>query len=208
MSLVRAGVQISEPPEVLDPAEIANRLNKIGRAVRTAAIDHMRETFNLSRPVLGLYMVLNRARASNLAASVRFRLKGVPLEFFNPRIEMRPVPIHTRRGTRVQRLPHVIVKRYTKRGAHVIPGAFPLRQRTTGRFKAGSDRIRKRISAAREKLTRMRFYVFPQRYLYGDLLPFVKNLATDRLAIDFRNTVRTTRRGQRVLRAGRPPSPE
>lgn len=189
MSLVKARLEQGPAPEVLSPGQIANRLNKIGREIRSAGISKMRETYNLSRNALAPYIVLRRASYSNLSASLQFRVRALPIEAFKPRVEMRPVQIKTRRGTRVQKLPHVLLQRYVGKAAKVIPSAFPLRQRRTGRLKSG-EQVRRRISKLRGRLTRLRYYVFPERYLFGKLLPHLKSLAGAAIGVQFRNAVR------------------
>lgn len=198
MSLVRARLIADPLPEMLSDSQIASRLNKIGRQIRTAGIAKMRETYALSRNAIAPYLVLRRASPGRLYASLQFRARAVPIEAFKPRVEMRPVEIKSRSGTRIQRLPHILLNRYVGKAPKLIPGAFPLRQRNTGRLRSG-EKVRKRTSRARGKLTPLRYYVFPERYLNDELLPHLQRLAGPALQISFRNVLRKRTARGRVL---------
>lgn len=206
--MIGARLEVKPELEVVSRSQVASRINRVARATRTDAIAKMRETYNLSRNALAPYLVLSRASPTNLGAALRFKAKAIPLEAFKPRVEMRPTQIQTRRGVRTQRLPYILLNRYVGKAPKVIPGAFPLRQRTTGRLRSG-EKVRKRTSKARGKLTYLRFYLFPQRYLFGTLLPYLRDRANGALVENFRYLVRArTGRGFRELRAGIPPSQE
>lgn len=206
MSLINGRLEVSGELETISRSQVASRINKVARAARSDGIAKMRETYNISRNSLSPYLVLNRASPSKLEASLRFKIKAVPIEAFKPRVQMRPTTIKTRRGTRVQRLPYILLNRYVGKAPKVIPGAFPLKQRTSGPLRSG-EKVRRRTSHKRGKLTRLRYYVFPERFLFGELLPYLRTRANGALVENFRYVVRTrTGRGFRELRAGVAPT--
>lgn len=172
---------------------------RTARSVRQSAIARTAAVYNLSKRTLSQYVQIRR-ESTGLHASVQLQVRAVPIQAFTPKVQMDRFRYVDSRGRRVdRRLAAVYVKRYTQGRALRIPQAFPLRQRFGGALGAG-DQVRRRTGAARGKLTVLRYYTFPKRFL-DELLPALRAEAAESLGVDMRAAVRRyTSRGRRELR--------
>lgn len=179
-------------------AALIDTVNKMAEDARQTVIDEVSAKYNISAGDLQQYITIRRASpgGNGVSASVDLQIKAIPLEFFRPEIRIQPVQIRSKSGrTFNAHLPHVYVTLYKDQPRQFVPGAFPLHQRTSGILQSG-DRIRKRTSKARDKLTRMRYFTFPRRVLD----PILENLQKQS-GDNFDVTVRVAFRRNGVLRS-------
>lgn len=177
-------------------------LNRAAERARTFAIRRTSEIYNLSTRQLQPYLRLRRAASTgftgSVSASLNFLLRAIPIEQFKPRIEMRQFTVNVRGRPVRRRLATVLLQLYRAGAPKIVTPAFPLRQRATGRLRPGES-IRRRVGAARDRLTRIRYFTFPQRFLDETLLPDTAAFAGETLRVEFDRALRIDRGGRTRL---------
>lgn len=111
-------------------------------------------------------------------------------------------------------LPTIWVKRFRNGSAKQLGAYFPLHQRTSGAL-AGGESVRRRVGSnasgrgvSRDaqyegnKLTGVRYYTFPKRFL-AEIQPQLVEFVGSRGQVELRAAYRKWFRGQRVLRVPR-----
>lgn len=167
-------------------------LNRAAQRARAFAIRRTSEIYNLTARQLQPYLVLRRASRGQNSASLVFRLRAIPIEQFKPRIEMRRLT-YTRLGRSItRRLATVHLQLFRSGPAEYVRPAFPLQQRTSGRLRTG-EKIRRRIGPVRDRLTLLKYYTFPLKFLQETLLPQTAAFAGETLNIEFERAVRRWR---------------
>lgn len=182
-------------------------LNRAARNARSFAIRRTSEVYNLSTRQLQPYLVLRRSsqgKDGSISASLGFRIRAIPIEQFKPRIEMRQFTVNVRGRPVRRRLATVLLQLYRAGSPKLVAPAFPLRQRTSGRLRPG-EAIRRRIGPRRDRLTRLRYFTFPQRFLEETLLPQTAAFAGENVNVEFDRALRrdrNTRGGARTRLSG------
>lgn len=178
----------------------ANTVNRLARAVRSDVIDETASRYNITKRRLSRSVYIKRAGRGVAAASVNLKIRAVPLDEFGARVRMTPLRGRDSLGRRFNRkAASVSVKIYRGGGRKTLPGAFPLFQRTPGALREPGT-VRKRTSAARNKLTVLRFYTFPTDYREALLSDIAAQLPGD-FGVAFDAAVRKLDKGgNRVLR--------
>lgn len=182
--------------------ELHLAVDRAARATRAAAIQAVTAKYNIGTRALAPYIYVRRSSpgSGEIAASVTFQIKALPIEAFRPRVQMRAVTLTSSTGrTYSRKLPFILLRRYRDAGEKVIPTAFPMRQRQSGPLRAG-DRIRRRTGTQREQLTNLRFYAMPRPYIENELLPAMREIAGEQLHIELRVAYRKSTSRGRVLR--------
>jgi len=189
----------------------SDELQQISVAALNRTIDRARtlvgrktvETYNLSTRQIAPYITARRVSrsASQLEGSVDLHLRAINIEAFRPRVVIRSFTYVISGHTVTRRLPTIEVQRFRDGTPKLVRPAFPLHQRRSGLLRRGEE-IRKRTSADRDKLTRIRYYTFPRRFIEQVLTPTVADFVGPRLSIELDAAVRgfTARRG-RALRS-------
>lgn len=133
-------------------------------------------------------------------AFVRLKAKPIPISAFDPRVRMRSFTLTSSAGRRYSRkLPTVWIKRFRSGSAKQLKPFFTLHQRADG---PTTDEIRRRIGAARGRLTVPRFYTFPKRFLQ-EIEPQLVEFVGQQGLLDLRAAWRKRMNGYRVLRGPR-----
>ncbi|MCX7062842.1 MAG: hypothetical protein NTZ11_18395 [Gammaproteobacteria bacterium] len=182
-------------------------LNRTIARARTFAGRKTTETYNLStRDIAPFIRTRNVTRSGPLEGSLDLRVRAIPIETFKPRVVMQRFTYAIRGQMVTRRLPTIELKRFRKGNPKKIPGAFPLQQRVTGRLRTG-DKVRRRIGSDRNRLTNIRYYTFPKRFVNETLLPEVRAFVGPRLRIEIDAAFRkfNLATGQRTLRGNRVP---
>lgn len=200
LSLEASGARLPNPDE-LRKISIQGLNRTIDRA-RTLVGRKTVETYNLSTRQIAPYITARRVSqsATQLEGSVDLHLRAIGIETFRPRVVLRSFTylINGREVTR--RLPTIELQRFRNGSPKLVKPAFPLHQRRTGQLRAG-DTVRKRTGTARDKLTPIRYYTFPRRFIDETLAPAVREFAGPRLAIELDAAFRAfSSRGRRELK--------
>lgn len=170
-------------------------------ATSDAAVRRTTEVYNLNTDTVRQFVSVLPIGQDASSATVRLKIRAIPIEAFEPEIRMRRFRYTDSLGRTVDRLlPAVYLQRLRGRNARFLRPAFPLTQRTSGTLRQGES-IRRRIDDRRDRLTRLRFFTFPRRYTRDDLLPLLEQAAADVLNVEVRAAYRRIgRRGLRELR--------
>lgn len=172
-------------------SSLVTAINRVARDLRSRVLSKTVEIYNISRRDLTPYVTEKRASASNVSASVRLLIRAVPIEMFRPRVRMQKFTF-TRNGRKVTRTLPAIFLRRTRGGAEAyVPPAFPLHQRRTGLLGRG-DSVRRRIGTDRDRLTRIRYYTFPQQFVDEVLLPDAQDYIGPAVNVELRRALRRT----------------
>lgn len=189
------------------------------RATRGYAIQLTTRRYNLSEDDLEPYVVgsYGTGGRSDGWSSVRLLARPIPISTFRPEVRMRSFRLMSR-GRRprayTRTLPTVWVKRFRNGSAKQLGGYFPLHQRSSGTL-AGGESVRRRVGGnasgrgvSRDgqyegnKLTGVRYYTFPKRFL-AEIQPQLVEFVGSRGQVELRAAYRKWFRGQRVLRGPR-----
>jgi|GEM_PF-6111930 len=161
-------------------------VNRVANTVRSQAAKRTSAVYNLRQKTLREAISIKGASQGDDTATVTLHIRAVPLTEFSPRVRMQTFRFTDSLGRRVnRRLPTVRLRIFRGGSARYIRPAFPLRQRYSGRLAAG-DTIRRRAGSSRGKLTSLRYYTFPNRFLRERLMPQLRDVVDDRLGIEFR----------------------
>ena len=176
-------------------------LRVAAEAASNAAVDRTTATYNLDADVVREFVQIRQISEGDDSATVTLQVRAIHIEAFAPEIRMRRFRYTDKLGRVVDRLlPSVYVARLRGRQARFLRPAFPLRQRTDGPLNAG-ERIRRRAGESRSRLTKLRYFSFPKKFLRDDLLPAATAAAGDGFAVEFRALFRRlSSRGRRELR--------
>lgn len=189
-----ADAMLSGLAQAADQA-VRESINTVAERVEKAAVDKTLDRYNIKRNTLQQSVSLRRASAGQNSATVTLQVKAIPFEEFSPTVRMQAVPVRAFGRYQTRRMQaYVRVKYYKRGGAKLVPGAFPLRQRSGGPLQTG-DRIRRRTGAARDKLTVLRYFTFPKRHLAA-LVPELEKLAGDGVAVEFNPAWRSALQGK------------
>lgn len=192
--------------DTLSPAALNTQarlaLNKVITAARTVASRKTTETYRLSTRQVLPYITARKVSASagELSGSLELSIKPISIEAFKPRVVMKTVSYTWRGRTVTRRLATIEVQRFVDGAPKLVGPAFPLTQRRTGLLRAG-EQVRRRIGKDRNKLTRIRYYTFPRKFVAEQLAPAVQAFAPERFAIELLAARRFTTKGRRVVRA-------
>lgn len=191
-------------PTAKDLRRIAQQgLNRTIDRARTFAGRKTSETYNLSTRDIAPYIRTSKVtvRSEKLEGSVDLRVRAIPIETFKPRVVVRSFTYAWRGRTITRKLATIEVQRFRRGTPKLVGPAFPLQQRVTGRLRAG-ERVRRRTGPDRDKLTYIRYYTFPRRFVDETLTPAVREFVGPRLRIEIDAAFRafTARRAARTLR--------
>ena len=174
---------------VPSPAEFRNisqaGLNRTIERARTLAGRRTSEEYNLSTRQLLRYVKARKVtrKSNKLEGSVDLSIQPIRLEEFRPRIVMKQFTYVIRGKTVTRRLATVRIRHRRNVPLATVQPAFPEKQRESGSF-VRTDRIFRRVGAARDKLTFLRFHTFPLKFIDEKLLPSVQQFAGPRLQIE------------------------
>ncbi|MEQ8511567.1 MAG: hypothetical protein RLN67_03210 [Algiphilus sp.] len=161
------------------------------------SVDITSGRYNLTPDTVRRYVGVHRVSAGGTSATVRLKVRAIPIEEFAPEIRMRRFSWVDRLGRRhTQMLPAVYFQRLRNRNPRYLRPAFPLQQRYSGQLREGG-RIRRRVGEARDRLTNIRYFSFPRRFLREDLLPQVQERVVGQFDLEFRAAFRRLGRGGR-----------
>lgn len=161
-------------------------VNRVANTVRSQAAKRTSAVYNLRQKTLRTAISIKGASQGDDTATVTLHIRAVPLTEFSPRVRMQTFRFTDSLGRRVnRRLPTVRLRIFKSGSARYIRPAFPLRQRYSGGLAPG-DTIRRRAGSSRGKLTALRYYTFPNRFLRQRLMPQLRDVVDDRLGIEFR----------------------
>lgn len=188
--------RLQELPESEERAALAG-LQAAADAAVNLAVDRTSAVYNLTPDKVRQYV--KTRNVSVKSAWVQLQIRAIPIEEFEPEIRMKRYSWRDKLGRQhSQMLPSVYFQRLRNRKNRLVRPAFPLQQRTSGQLRAGGT-IRRRIGAARDRLTNIRYFSFPKRFLRDDLVPSVKERMVDDYGVEFRSAFRKRQRGQRRL---------
>lgn len=184
-----------------------------GKATKQEASRLTCKTYAIAAADLDPYITFTAARSAQGGASVRLLARPLPLSVFRPTVKMQTFTLRSSAGrTYKRKLPTIWLKRFVKGSAKQLKPYFPLHQRSTGPL-ASDDRAARRIGtpgnfvfnsqgAPSDKLTGVRFYTFPKRFLQK-LRPQLVEFIGDRGNLELRGAFRKRFKGMRVLRGPR-----
>ena len=184
------GVVKSDLKRAVPPA-----LNRTAARMKTLATRAAADEYPLSTRKFGQYIYLGKAGKGQMHATIELKVRAIPLEEFPTRVEMVEVEVRAWRGKAQRKLPVVTVQRF-RGGKYESPTgnaptkAFPLHQRRKGKLRKG-EKVRRRTSKARNKLTKIRYYTFPTRFLEKKLLPEIRKEIPPRFHIELRAAFRS-----------------
>lgn len=207
MPLVTRATGIDETAALLaaQPAAIENAIDASVRLLVERARDKVVEvttaTYNLDDATVREYLQVGGAGDGKGRASLTLKVRALGIEAFNPVVNMVRFTRADSLGRKYanRELPEVRLSRLKGKTPRRVTGAFPLQQRTPGSLQGG-ERIRKRTSAAREKLTQIRFFTFPRKFVRESLLPAVRAVVLENAGIEVREAYRRFSGGRRQLR--------
>jgi hypothetical protein len=158
------------------------------------------ERYNLDADTVREFVTLGGPGDGSARASLTLKVRAIGIEAFKPEIRMVRFSGPDKLGRRYanRELPEVRLARLRGGTPKRVTGAFPLRQRTPGALQGGDD-IRRRTGTAREKLTRIRFFTFPRKFVREALLPAIRATVTELAGIEVREAFRRFRRGRTQL---------
>lgn len=182
------------------PALVAS-INRVGRDLRSRIVSKSLEVYNIARRELTPYVTVRRASGSRVSGSVSMLVRAIPIEAFRPRVRMQTFTFEFRGKQVTRRLPAIFLRRFKNGDEKYIGPAFPLTQRRSGVVKRG-EKVRRRIGADRERLTRIRYYTFPKQFAEEVLLPDARAFIGPAIGVELRRAFRryNPRRGLRTLR--------
>lgn len=161
-------------------------VNRVANTVRSQAAKRTAAVYNLRQKTLRKAISIKGASQGGDTATVTLHIRAVPLTEFSPRVRMQTFRFTDSLGRRVnRRLPTVRLRIFKSGSARYIGPAFPLRQRYSGGLAPG-DTIRRRAGSSRGKLTALRYYTFPNRFLRQRLMPQLRDVVDDRVGVEFR----------------------
>lgn len=179
---------------------LVSGINRVSRDLRSRVVRKSTEVFNISRRDLTPFVAQQRATRTNVRGGVSLKVRAIPIEFFNPRVQMQDFTFQRGGKTVTQRLPAVYLKRFRNGSEKYVGPAFPLQQRRTGRLRKG-EKVRRRVGAARDRLTRIRYYTFPKQFTEEVLLPDAAAFVGPAISVELERAFRRyTARGRRELR--------
>lgn len=158
-------------------------VNLTAKRIASTARDRTSRAYNVDADVLSPYIYVKQAAETGPLASVTLKVRALPITVFKPQIRMQPVPVRIfgRTPPVTLLLPHTYVAIFRGQAPKLLPGFFPLRQRSSGALAAG-EKVRKRVGSTASgrgvrrdgsvgnKMTGPRFVTFPRKYLAA-LLP-------------------------------------
>lgn len=158
------------------------------------------ETYNLDAETVKQFVTLGGPGDGSERASLTLKVRAIGIEAFNPIVNLVRFSGPDRIGRRFnnRELPEIRLSRLRGKAPRRVTGAFPLRQRTPGALQSGED-IRRRTGTAREKLTRIRFFTFPRKFVRESLLPAIRATVTELSGIEVREAFRRFSRGRTRL---------
>lgn len=192
--------RLQELPESEERAALAG-LQAAADAAVSLAVDRTSAVYNLTPDKVRQYV--KTRNVSVKSAWVQLQIRAIPIEEFAPEIRMKQYTWRDKLGrSHTQKLPSVYFQRMRNGKPRLVRPAFPLQQRTSGQLREGGT-IRRRIGAARDRLTNIRYFSFPKRFLRDDLVPAVKERMVEGYGVEFRSAFRKRQRGQRRLAGNR-----
>lgn len=181
-------------------------LNRTIERARTFAGRKTVETYNLSTRQIAPYVRARKVtvRADKLEGSVDLQIRAIPIETFRPQVVMRQITYNVRGRTVTRRVATIELQRFRNGTPKLVRPAFPLQQRRTGRLRAG-EKVRRRTGRARDKLTKIRYYTFPRKFVAETLAPAVRAFVGPRIRIELDAAFRafSARAGRNTLRRNR-----
>lgn len=182
---------------------LVSSINRTARDLRSRLVARTTQTYNIGRKDLLPYVVIRSATRTSVSATVKLQIRAIPIEAFKPRVRLQKYTYSIKGQTVTRRLASIYIKRYRQGAAKLLRPAFPLTQRETGPLRPGEE-IRRRISAARDRLTRIRYYTFPRQFVEKTLLPDALAFIPERVGVELRRALRKyDKRGHRALRGNR-----
>lgn len=180
---------------------LVTSINRVARDLRSRVVKKSLEVYNISSRELTPYVAIRRASRSSMRGSVSLQVRAISIEAFRPRVRMQSFTYKIRGKEVTRKLPAIYLRRFKGGAEKYIGPAFPLHQRTTGVLKRG-DKVRRRIGAARDRLTRIRYYTFPKQFTEEVLLPDAQAYIGPAIAVEMRRAFRrySPRSGLRPLR--------
>lgn len=188
--------------ERLAGPEARRAVDEAAAAIGREARRRTEAVYNLRANAISPYINVRSAQAvkGTALARVELAVRAIPIEVFAPQVRMQTFSYTDSRGRRVTReLPAVYFTRLRGGAPRYLRVAFPLQQRNSGALSAG-DSIRRRIGPDRDRLTRLRYFTFPSRFLKQDLLPHLKQFGGDSVRVSLREAIRTLTKRGRTLR--------
>lgn len=190
---------LAAQPEAIRKAAETSVKVLVERA-RDRVVELTTKTYNLDADKVGEFITLGGPGDGTARASLTLKVRAIGIEAFNPEIRMVRFSGPDKLGRRYanRELPEVRLARLRGKPLRRVTGAFPLRQRTPGALQSGED-IRRRTGTAREKLTRIRFFTFPRKFVREALLPAIRATVTELSGIEVREAFRRFSRGRARL---------
>lgn len=185
------------------PALVAS-INRVVRDTRSRVVRKTTEIYNISARDLRPYVSAKSASKNDPNALIRMHVRAIPIEFFKPRVKMQTFTFQVRGKTVTRKLPAIYLRRYRGGAEKYVAPAFPLTQRRTGLVARG-EKVRRRIGADRDRLTRIRYYTFPKQFVDEVLLPDAQQFIPERMRVELRSAIRrySAKSGLRTLRGNR-----
>lgn len=181
------------------PTALVSSINRTARDLRSRVVRKTTEIYNISRLDLTPFVSIRRASRNKISGQVSLLIRAIPIEFFRPRVKMQVFTFQSRGKTVKRKLPAIYLRRFKGGKEKYVAPAFPLKQRTSGALRKG-EKVRRRIDARRERLTRIRFYTFPQAFVAETLLPDALEFIPERIQLEMRRALRRfNSRGDRAL---------
>lgn len=149
---------------------LVEAINRTARDLRVRMVRKTTDVYNISPRELSPYVTVSRASAGQILAKVSLKIRAIPIEAFKPRVRLQNFTYQVRGRTVTRKLPAIYLKRYRNGTEHYVAPAFPLSQRSGGVLKRG-EQVRRRIGRDRDRLTRLRYYTFPRKFVDDVLLP-------------------------------------
>lgn len=182
-------------------------LNRTIERARTFAGRKTVETYNLSTRQIAPYVRARKVtvRAEKLEGSVDLQIRAIPIETFRPQVVMKTITYTLRGQIVTRRVATIELQRFRNGTPKLVRPAFPLAQRRTGRLRAG-EKVRRRTGKERGKLTKIRYYTFPRKFVNETLAPAVREFVGPRIRIELDAAFRafSARAGRSTLRRNRP----
>ncbi len=160
-------------------------LNRTIERARTLAGRKTVETYNLSTRQIAPYVRARKVtiKSDRLEGSVDLRIRAIPIEVFRPQVVMKTITYTLRGKIVTRRVATIELQRFRSGTPKLVRPAFSLTQRRTGRLRAG-EKVRRRIGKERDKLTKIRYYTFPRKFVAETLAPAVKVFAVQRIRVE------------------------
>lgn len=168
---------------------LVTAINRVERDLKSRILTRTTGVYNISRRDLAPFVTVQPASRNNVNGTVRLLIRAIPIEAFRPTVRMQEFTFTVRGKTVTRKLPAIYLRRLRNGPEHYVPPAFPLTQRRGGVLARG-ERVRRRIDERRDRLTKIRYYTFPEQFVKDDLLPDAQEFIGPAIAVQLRSAFR------------------